>query len=94
MRDMVAWLSLSSGLKPERSLQSNGLITTLSQHYFLFLGTLSANPHGVKLLEKCSLFQWYVGWAELLAKLLFLHSVEFVVNQHNAPSRTSCRKIS
>ena len=55
---MVSWLSLSSGLKPERSLQSNGLITTLSQHYFLFLGTLSANPHGVKLLEKCGLFQW------------------------------------
>ena len=58
VKDMVAWLSLSSGQKPERSLQSNGLITTLSQHYFLFLGTLSANPHGVKLLEKCGLFQW------------------------------------
>ncbi|XP_071377202.1 rapamycin-insensitive companion of mTOR-like isoform X1 [Centroberyx affinis] len=57
VRDMVSWLSSSSGLKPERCLQSNGLLTTLSQHYFLFLGTLSAHPHGVKLLEKCGLFQ-------------------------------------
>ncbi|XP_024908678.1 rapamycin-insensitive companion of mTOR-like [Cynoglossus semilaevis] len=57
VRDMVSWLSLSSGLKPERSLQSNGLVVTLSQHYFLFLGTLSAHPQGVKLLEKCGLFQ-------------------------------------
>uniref|UniRef100_A0A672YKG4 RPTOR independent companion of MTOR, complex 2 a n=1 Tax=Sphaeramia orbicularis TaxID=375764 RepID=A0A672YKG4_9TELE len=57
VRDMVSWLSSSSGLKPERSLQSNGLLTTLSQHYFLFLGTLSAHPQGVKLLEKCGLFQ-------------------------------------
>ncbi|KAM8865144.1 rapamycin-insensitive companion of mTOR-like isoform 1-T1 [Synchiropus picturatus] len=57
VRDMVTWLSFSSGLKPERSLQSNGLLTTLSQHYFLFLGTLSAHPQGVKLLEKCGLFQ-------------------------------------
>ncbi|XP_041753170.1 rapamycin-insensitive companion of mTOR isoform X4 [Coregonus clupeaformis] len=57
VKDMVAWLSLSSGLKPDRCLQSNGLLTTLSQHYFLFLGTLSAHPHGIKLLEKCSLFQ-------------------------------------
>lgn len=55
---MVSWLSSSSGLKPERCLQSNGLLTTLSQHYFLFLGTLSAHPQGVKLLEKCGLFQW------------------------------------
>lgn len=58
VRDMVSWLSSCSGLKPERSLQSNGLLTTLSQHYFLFLGTLSAHPQGVKLLEKCGLFQW------------------------------------
>ncbi|XP_056274171.1 rapamycin-insensitive companion of mTOR-like isoform X2 [Pseudoliparis swirei] len=57
VKDMVSWLSSSSGLKPERSLQSNGLLTTLSQHYFLFLGTLSAHPQGVKLLEKCGLFQ-------------------------------------
>uniref|UniRef100_A0A8C7H7H2 RPTOR independent companion of MTOR complex 2 n=1 Tax=Oncorhynchus kisutch TaxID=8019 RepID=A0A8C7H7H2_ONCKI len=55
VKDMVAWLS--SGLKPDRCLQSNGLLTTLSQHYYLFLGTLSAHPHGVKLLEKCGLFQ-------------------------------------
>ncbi|XP_055367761.1 rapamycin-insensitive companion of mTOR-like isoform X1 [Betta splendens] len=57
VKDMVSWLASSSGLKPERCLQSNGLLTTLSQHYFLFLGTLSANPQGVKLLEKCGLFQ-------------------------------------
>ncbi|XP_077571303.1 rapamycin-insensitive companion of mTOR-like isoform X3 [Stigmatopora nigra] len=57
VRDMVLWLSSSSGLKPERCLQSNGLLTTLSQHYFLFLGTLSSHPQGVKLLEKCGLFQ-------------------------------------
>lgn len=58
VRDMVSWLSLSSELKTERCLQSNGLLTTLSQHYFLFLGTLSAHPQGVKMLEKCGLFQW------------------------------------
>ncbi|KAM9392798.1 LOW QUALITY PROTEIN: rapamycin-insensitive companion of mTOR-like [Pholidichthys leucotaenia] len=57
VRDMVSWLSSSSGMKPERSLQSNGLLTTLSQHYFLLIGTLSAHPQGVKLLEKCGLFQ-------------------------------------
>ncbi|XP_062273613.1 rapamycin-insensitive companion of mTOR-like isoform X1 [Scomber scombrus] len=57
VKDMVSWLSSSSGLKPERCLQTNGLLTTLSQHYFLFLGTLSAHPQGVKLLEKCGLFQ-------------------------------------
>ncbi|XP_072244394.1 rapamycin-insensitive companion of mTOR-like isoform X2 [Leuresthes tenuis] len=57
VKDMVSWLSSSSGLKPERCLQSNGLLTTLSQHYFLFLGTLSAHPQGVKMLEKCGLFQ-------------------------------------
>ena len=61
VKDMVSWLSSSSGLKPERCLQSNGLLTTLSQHYFLFLGTLSAHPQGVKLLEKCGLFQWWVN---------------------------------
>ncbi|XP_076010230.1 rapamycin-insensitive companion of mTOR-like isoform X2 [Genypterus blacodes] len=57
VKDMVSWLSSSSGLKSERCLQSNGLLTTLSQHYFLFLGTLSAHPQGVKMLEKCGLFQ-------------------------------------
>uniref|UniRef100_A0A8C7YKJ5 RPTOR independent companion of MTOR, complex 2 a n=1 Tax=Oryzias sinensis TaxID=183150 RepID=A0A8C7YKJ5_9TELE len=57
VRDMVSWLSSCSGLKPDRCLQSNGLLTTLSQHYFLFLGTLSPHPQGVKLLEKCGLFQ-------------------------------------
>ncbi|XP_059398644.1 rapamycin-insensitive companion of mTOR-like isoform X1 [Carassius carassius] len=57
VKDIVQWLTSSSGLKPDRSLQSNGLLTTLSQHYFLFLGTLSAHPQGVKMLEKCSVFQ-------------------------------------
>ncbi|TRY97901.1 hypothetical protein DNTS_034131, partial [Danionella cerebrum] len=57
VKDIVLWLSSSSGLKPDRSLQSNGLLTTLSQHYFLFLGTLSAHPQGVKMLEKCNVFQ-------------------------------------
>lgn len=60
VKDVVQWLSSSSGLKPDRSLQSNGLLNTLSQHYFLFLGALSAHPSGVKLLEKCSVFQWWV----------------------------------
>ncbi|XP_028851215.1 rapamycin-insensitive companion of mTOR-like isoform X2 [Denticeps clupeoides] len=57
VKDIVQWLTSSSGLKPDRSLQSNGLLNTLSQHYFLFLGTLSAQPNGVKMLEKCSVFQ-------------------------------------
>ncbi|KAK2910930.1 hypothetical protein Q8A67_003063 [Cirrhinus molitorella] len=57
VKDIVQWLTSSSGLKPERSLHSNGLLSTLSQHYFLFLGTLSAQPSGVKMLEKCGVFQ-------------------------------------
>lgn len=58
LRDMAQWLSSCSGLKADRSLQNNGLLTTLSQHYFLFIGTLSAHPIGVKTLEKCGIFQW------------------------------------
>ncbi|XP_030004828.1 rapamycin-insensitive companion of mTOR-like [Sphaeramia orbicularis] len=65
VRDIVHWLSSCSGLKPDRSLQGNGLQTTLSQHYFLFLGTLSANPHGVKMLEKCSVFQCLLNLCSL-----------------------------
>ncbi|XP_034152753.1 rapamycin-insensitive companion of mTOR isoform X2 [Esox lucius] len=57
VKDIVQWLSSSSGLKPDRTLQSKGLLTALSQHYFLFVGTLSSHPHGVKMLEKCSVFQ-------------------------------------
>ncbi|XP_041815761.1 rapamycin-insensitive companion of mTOR-like isoform X2 [Chelmon rostratus] len=57
VRDIVQSLFPSAGLKPDRSLQGSGLLTTLSQHYFLFLGTLSAQPHGVKMLEKCNVFQ-------------------------------------
>uniref|UniRef100_A0A8C2B432 RPTOR independent companion of MTOR, complex 2b n=1 Tax=Cyprinus carpio TaxID=7962 RepID=A0A8C2B432_CYPCA len=65
VKDIVQWLSSSSGLKPDRSLQSNGLLTTLSQHYFLFLGTLSAHPQGVKMLEKCSVFQCLLNLCSL-----------------------------
>ncbi|TRY71427.1 hypothetical protein DNTS_011668 [Danionella cerebrum] len=57
VKDIFQWLTASSGLKPQRSLQSNGLLSTLSQHYFLFLGTLSAQSSGVKILEKCGIFQ-------------------------------------
>ncbi|XP_072715008.1 rapamycin-insensitive companion of mTOR [Ciconia boyciana] len=57
VKDIVHWLNSSSGMKPERSLQNNGLLNTLSQHYFLFFGTLSCHPHGVKMLEKCNVFQ-------------------------------------
>uniref|UniRef100_A0A4W4E272 Rapamycin-insensitive companion of mTOR domain-containing protein n=1 Tax=Electrophorus electricus TaxID=8005 RepID=A0A4W4E272_ELEEL len=65
VKDVVLWLSSSSGLKPDRSLQSNGLLNTLSQHYFLFLGTLSAHPNGVKLLEKCGVFQCLLNMCSL-----------------------------
>jgi len=58
VKDIVQWLTSSTGPKPERSLHSNGLLNTLSQHYFLFLGTLSSHPTGAKILEKCSAFQW------------------------------------
>ncbi|MEQ2214528.1 hypothetical protein XENOCAPTIV_010873, partial [Xenoophorus captivus] len=75
VRDMVSWLCSCSGLKPERSLQSNGLLTTLSQHYFLFLGTLSAHPQGVKMLEKCGLFQWLYATKHL--RVLLRAGVEF-----------------
>ncbi|XP_009472679.1 PREDICTED: rapamycin-insensitive companion of mTOR [Nipponia nippon] len=57
VKDIVNWLNSSSGMKPEHSLQNNGLLNTLSQHYFLFFGTLSCHPHGVKMLEKCNVFQ-------------------------------------
>ncbi|KAL7836094.1 hypothetical protein AOLI_G00273780 [Acnodon oligacanthus] len=57
VKDIVQWLSSFSGMKSERSLQSNGLLSTLSQHYFLFLGTLSGQPSGVKTMEKCGAFQ-------------------------------------
>uniref|UniRef100_A0AAR2KBP4 RPTOR independent companion of MTOR, complex 2 a n=1 Tax=Pygocentrus nattereri TaxID=42514 RepID=A0AAR2KBP4_PYGNA len=57
VKDIVQWLSSFSGLKSERSLQSNGLLNTLSQHYFLFLGALSGQPSGVKAMEKCGAFQ-------------------------------------
>uniref|UniRef100_A0A670YLD4 RPTOR independent companion of MTOR complex 2 n=1 Tax=Pseudonaja textilis TaxID=8673 RepID=A0A670YLD4_PSETE len=65
VRDIVHWLNISSGLKPERSLQNNGLLNTLSQHYFLFFGTLSCHPHGVKMLEKCNVFQCLLNLCSL-----------------------------
>ncbi|XP_009981061.1 PREDICTED: rapamycin-insensitive companion of mTOR [Tauraco erythrolophus] len=65
VKDIVHWLNSSSGMKPERSLQNNGLLNTLSQHYFLFFGTLSCHPHGVKMLEKCNLFQCLLNLCSL-----------------------------
>ncbi|XP_041914644.1 rapamycin-insensitive companion of mTOR isoform X1 [Alosa sapidissima] len=65
VKDIVQWLTSSSGLKPDRSLQSNGLLNTLSQHYFLFLGTLSSHPNGVKMLEKCGVFQCLLNLCSL-----------------------------
>ncbi|XP_072310238.1 LOW QUALITY PROTEIN: rapamycin-insensitive companion of mTOR-like [Eucyclogobius newberryi] len=55
--DIVQWLDTYLGLRSDQCTQSNTLLTTLSQYYLLFLGTLSAYPHGVKMLEKCSVFQ-------------------------------------
>ncbi|XP_028829344.1 rapamycin-insensitive companion of mTOR-like isoform X2 [Denticeps clupeoides] len=65
VKDIVQWLTTSSGLKTDRSLQSNGLLNTLSQHYFLFLGTLSAHQLGVKMLEKCGVFQCLLNLCSL-----------------------------
>ncbi|XP_019465716.1 LOW QUALITY PROTEIN: rapamycin-insensitive companion of mTOR [Meleagris gallopavo] len=65
VKDIVNWLNSSSGMKPERSLQNNGLLNTLSQHYFLFFGTLSCHPHGVKMLEKCNVFQCLLNLCSL-----------------------------
>ncbi|XP_051498331.1 rapamycin-insensitive companion of mTOR isoform X1 [Apus apus] len=65
VKDIVHWLNASSGMKPERSLQNNGLLNTLSQHYFLFFGTLSCHPHGVKMLEKCNVFQCLLNLCSL-----------------------------
>ncbi|XP_040399238.1 rapamycin-insensitive companion of mTOR-like isoform X1 [Cygnus olor] len=65
VKDIVHWLSSSSGMKPERSLQNNGLLNTLSQHYFLFFGTLSCHSHGVKMLEKCNAFQCLLNFCSL-----------------------------
>ncbi|KAM9306697.1 rapamycin-insensitive companion of mTOR-like [Pholidichthys leucotaenia] len=57
VRDIVQFLFPSAGLKADRCLQGSRLLNTLSQYYILFLGTLSAHPHGVKMMEKCSVFQ-------------------------------------
>ncbi|XP_078416580.1 rapamycin-insensitive companion of mTOR isoform X1 [Cetorhinus maximus] len=65
VKDIVQWVSPSSGLKHERSLQNNGLLSTLSQHYFLIIGTLSSHPHGVKVLEKCNMFQCLLSLCSL-----------------------------
>uniref|UniRef100_A0A665T2J1 RPTOR independent companion of MTOR, complex 2b n=1 Tax=Echeneis naucrates TaxID=173247 RepID=A0A665T2J1_ECHNA len=65
VKDIVQWLFYSPRRKPEHSLKGSGLLTTLSQHYFLFLGTLSANPHGVKILEKCNVFQCMLNLCSL-----------------------------
>ncbi|XP_029434237.1 LOW QUALITY PROTEIN: rapamycin-insensitive companion of mTOR [Rhinatrema bivittatum] len=65
VKDIVQWLNYSSGMKSERSLQNNGLLNTLSQHYFLFIGALSCHPHGVKMLEKCNVFQCLLNLCSL-----------------------------
>uniref|UniRef100_A0A8B9VP04 RPTOR independent companion of MTOR complex 2 n=1 Tax=Anas zonorhyncha TaxID=75864 RepID=A0A8B9VP04_9AVES len=65
VKDIVHWLNSSSGMKPECSLQNNGLLNTLSQHYFLFFGTLSCHSHGVKMLEKCNAFQCLLNFCSL-----------------------------
>uniref|UniRef100_A0A8C8EA23 RPTOR independent companion of MTOR complex 2 n=1 Tax=Otus sunia TaxID=257818 RepID=A0A8C8EA23_9STRI len=65
VKDIVNWLNSSSGMKPEHSLQNNVLLNTLSQHYFLFFGTLSCYPHGVKMLEKCNVFQCLLNLCSL-----------------------------
>ncbi|XP_074546078.1 rapamycin-insensitive companion of mTOR-like isoform X2 [Halichoeres trimaculatus] len=56
VRDIVQSL-FSAQVKPEHGLSGSKLLTSLSQHYFLFLGSLSAHTHGVRMLEKCSVFQ-------------------------------------
>ncbi|XP_069819195.1 rapamycin-insensitive companion of mTOR isoform X2 [Dendropsophus ebraccatus] len=65
VKDIVQWLVSISGMKQERSLQNNGLLNTLSQYYFLFIGTLSCHPHGVKMLEKCNVFQCLLNLCSL-----------------------------
>ncbi|XP_048450136.1 rapamycin-insensitive companion of mTOR [Rhincodon typus] len=65
VKDIVQWLTPSTGLKHERSLQNNGLLNTLSQHYFLIIGTLSSHPQGVKVLEKCNMFQCLLNLCSL-----------------------------
>ncbi|XP_068106549.1 rapamycin-insensitive companion of mTOR isoform X2 [Hyperolius riggenbachi] len=65
VKDIVLWLSNTSGMKQERSLQNNGLLNTLCQYYFLFIGTLSCHPHGVKMLEKCNVFQCLLNLCSL-----------------------------
>ncbi|XP_069602026.1 rapamycin-insensitive companion of mTOR isoform X2 [Ranitomeya imitator] len=65
VKDIVAWMVSISGMKQERSLQNNGLLTTLCQYYLLFIGTLSCHPHGVKMLEKCNVFQCLLNLCSL-----------------------------
>ncbi|XP_020782271.2 rapamycin-insensitive companion of mTOR-like isoform X1 [Boleophthalmus pectinirostris] len=57
VRDIVQWLVSYLGPRSDQCMQSSSLLTTLSQYYLLFLGTLSSYPCGVKMLEKCSVFQ-------------------------------------
>ncbi|XP_073418744.1 rapamycin-insensitive companion of mTOR isoform X3 [Dendrobates tinctorius] len=65
VKDIVQWMVSISGMKQERSLQNNGLLTTLCQYYLLFIGTLSCHPHGVKMLEKCNVFQCLLNLCSL-----------------------------
>ncbi|XP_028296806.1 rapamycin-insensitive companion of mTOR-like isoform X3 [Gouania willdenowi] len=62
VRDIVHYLFFSAGHKDQLSSR---LLVTLSQNYFLFLGILSAHPHGVRLLEKGRVFQCLLGLCSL-----------------------------
>ncbi|XP_053195319.1 rapamycin-insensitive companion of mTOR-like [Scomber japonicus] len=72
VKDIIQCLFSSAPPKPNCSVQGRGLLTTLSQHYFLFLGILSAHPHSVKILEKCSVFQCLLNLCTLKNQELLL----------------------
>ncbi|XP_041667185.1 rapamycin-insensitive companion of mTOR-like isoform X3 [Cheilinus undulatus] len=63
VRDIAQCL-FSAQFNPER-LSGGWLLSTLSQHYFLFLGSLSAHTHGVRMLERCSVFQSLLSMCSL-----------------------------
>ncbi|KAM6328339.1 LOW QUALITY PROTEIN: rapamycin-insensitive companion of mTOR [Alca torda] len=93
VKDIVHWLNSSSGMKPERSLQNNGLLNTLSQHYFLFFGTLSCHPHGVKMLEKCNVFQCLLNLCSLKTDHLLKLTVSSLDYSRDGLARVILSKI-
>ncbi|XP_034564894.1 rapamycin-insensitive companion of mTOR-like [Notolabrus celidotus] len=64
VKDIVHSL-FSAPVKPERGLSGSRLLSTLSQHYFLFLGALSTHTLGVRMLEKCNVFQSLLSMCSL-----------------------------